>query len=145
VIAATAVEQRLVERRPILAEFRRGTSQVRGLRHSSIEVYLGVIAELIAKLGGDAGRYTAGSLRAFVLDRAKPHGIWRAKSITTSVRAYLRFLAATGRCPTTLADAIRAMPAGSSPAPHDSSSPPMLRGCSPRAIWERGPEGATTP
>jgi site-specific recombinase XerD len=38
-------------------------------------------------------------LRAFVLDRARPHGIERAKSIVVAVRAFMRFLGATGRCP----------------------------------------------
>lgn len=50
-------------------------------------------------LGDDPRAYTAAALRAFVLQRARPHGIWRAKSIAVAVRAFLRFLGATGQCP----------------------------------------------
>lgn len=34
-----------------------------------------------------------------VLARARPDGIWRAKTVVVAARAFLRFLGATGRCP----------------------------------------------
>ncbi len=54
----------------------------------------------------DPCRYTAEALRAFVLERARAHGIWRAKSIVVAVRTFLRFLSATGQCPSGMEYAI---------------------------------------
>lgn len=106
VIPPAAHELSAVERSPVLAEYRAWMVQVRGLRVSSVDVYQGVLVDLLARVGEDAGTYDAASLRAFVLERAKPHGVQRAKSIATAVRTFLRFLAATGRCSTALVDAI---------------------------------------
>lgn len=53
---------------------------------------------MIEVLGDAPHTYTAAQARNFVIQRAKRHGLWRAKSITTATRAFLRFLAATGRC-----------------------------------------------
>lgn len=73
--------------------------QHRGLTETTLDAYQGVLVELLAMLGDDPRAYTAAALRAFVLQRARPHGIWRAKSIAVAVRAFLRFLGATGQCP----------------------------------------------
>ena len=54
---------------------------------------------LLDALGDDGAAYTAEALRAFVLARAHPHGIARAKSIVVAVRSFVRFLGVTGRCP----------------------------------------------
>ena len=72
--------------------------QHRGLTESTLDVYQGVLVGLLEQLGDDPRGYTAEALRTFVLERARPHGIWRAKSIVVAVRAFLRFLGATGRC-----------------------------------------------
>ena len=61
-------------------------------------VYEGVLAGLLDALGDDPGAYTAERVRGFVLERAHPHGIGRAKTIVVAVRAFLRFLGATGQC-----------------------------------------------
>ena len=83
---------------PLLGAFRSWMRQHRGLTESTMDVYDGVLVGLLEKLGDDPRSYTAGALRAFVLERARPHGIWRAKSIVVAVRALLRFLGATGQC-----------------------------------------------
>lgn len=49
---------------------------------------------------------TQRALRAFILDRARCHGIGRAKTVVTAVRMFLRFLIAVGRCPPGLDHAI---------------------------------------
>jgi site-specific recombinase XerD len=85
------------DRWPMLAAFRSWMRQHRGLTDSTLDVYQGIVVGLCEKLGDQPGRYTAETLRAFVLDRARPHGIWRAKSIVVAVRALLRFLGATGQ------------------------------------------------
>lgn len=94
------------DRHPILADFHLWMRTNRGLRESTLDLYEDVIDDLLAKLGDDPATLKAENLRAFVLERALPHGVDRAKAITTGIRAYLRFLAATGQCAVTLADAI---------------------------------------
>ena len=86
------------ERWPLLGEFRSWMRTNRGLTETSLDVYEGILVGLLAALGDDPGAYRAESLRTFVLERAKPHGIERAKSIAVAVRSFLRFLGATGRC-----------------------------------------------
>ena len=54
---------------------------------------------LLDALGDDGRAYSAEALRTFVLNRARPHGNYRAKSIVVAVRAFVRFLGVTGRCP----------------------------------------------
>jgi integrase len=61
---------------------------------------------MIAALGDEPRAYTAEAIRAFVLERARPHGIQRAKSIVVAVRAFMRFLGASGRRPMGLEHAI---------------------------------------
>lgn len=87
-----------VERWPVLGDFSAWMQQQRGLRKSSLETYEMVLVDMLGALGDATSTYTAPQVREFVLARAKPHGICRAKSIVTAVRAFLRFLAATGRC-----------------------------------------------
>ena len=87
------------DRWPLLGAFRSWMRQHRGLTETTLDAYQGVLVELLAMLGDDPRAYTAAALRAFVLQRARPHGIWRAKSIAVAVRAFLRFLGATGQCP----------------------------------------------
>ena len=86
------------DRWPMLGAFRSWMGQHRGLTESTLDVYQGVLIGLFEGLGDDPGGYTAEALRAFVLERAQPHGIWRAKTIVVAVRALLRFCGATGRC-----------------------------------------------
>jgi site-specific recombinase XerD len=83
---------------PILGEFRLWMRLHRGLTETTLDVYQDVVVDLLTALGDATQAYAAANLRNFVLQRAKPHGIWRAKSIATSTRAFLRFLGATGRC-----------------------------------------------
>jgi site-specific recombinase XerD len=78
----------------------------RGLTETTLDVYQGIIVALLNALGDDARTYSAEALRAFVLDRARPHGIERAKSIVVAVRSFLRFLSVTGRCATGMEYAI---------------------------------------
>lgn len=105
-LPALVPEVRADERWPLLGEFRAWMRQHRGLTESTLDVYQGILADLVAALGDEVRAYTAESLRAFVLERARPHGIERAKSIAVAVRAFLRFLGATGRCPTGMEYAI---------------------------------------
>lgn len=86
------------ERWPLLGAFRAWMGRHRGLTAGSLDLYQGILGDLLAALGEEPRTYTAAGVRAFVLARAQPHGVARAKSIVVAVRAFLRFLGATGRC-----------------------------------------------
>ncbi|GAC1525637.1 MAG: tyrosine-type recombinase/integrase [Chloroflexota bacterium] len=94
------------EQWPILGEFRSWMRTHRGLTETTLDVYQGIIVGLLDTLGDDARAYSAETLRAFVLDRARPHGIERAQSIVVAVRSFIRFLSVTGRCPAGMEHAI---------------------------------------
>jgi integrase/recombinase XerD len=91
---------------PLLGEFHSWMRRHRGLTNTSLEVYERILMGLRDGLGDDPHTYTAELLRSFVLERARHHGIARAKSIVVAVRAFLRFLGATGRCPAGMEHAI---------------------------------------
>ena len=80
---------------PLLGEFRSWMRKHRGLTDTTLDVYDGILAGLLDALGDDVHDYSAEALRAFVLDRACPHGIYRAKSIVVAVRSFVRFLGVT--------------------------------------------------
>lgn len=94
------------DRWPLLGEFGSWMRKHRGLTETTLDVYQGIVVGLLDALGEDAHAYTAEALRAFVLNRARPHGIYRAKSIGVAVRAFVRFLGVTGRCPPGMEHAI---------------------------------------
>jgi site-specific recombinase XerD len=106
VIPAPDAPPAATERWPMLDSFRSWMHQHRGLTDSTLDLYQGILIDFFERLGDDPRRYTADALRAFVFERARPHGIDRAKSIVVAVRALLRFLAATGACPAGLEYAI---------------------------------------
>jgi len=93
---------------PLLGEFRSWMRQHRGVTESTLRVYDGSLAELQATVGVDPAAYTAESVRRFVLERARRHGVSYAKLTASAVRTFLQFLAATGRCRAGLAHAIPA-------------------------------------
>jgi hypothetical protein len=76
---------------PMLGEFRSWMRKHRGLTDTTLDVYQGILVGLLDALGDDARAYSAEVLRAFVLDRARSHGIYRAKSMV----AFVRFLGVT--------------------------------------------------
>jgi len=57
-------------------------------------------------LGDDPKTYSARRLRDFVIERSRSHGRRRGETIVCAVRAFLRFLVATGKCRDGLPDAI---------------------------------------
>jgi site-specific recombinase XerD len=84
---------------PVIRAFRLWMRQHRGLTETTLDVYQPIIAELLAALGSDTHLYTAEALRGFTLERARRHGLRRAKTVVVAVRTFLRFLSATGQCP----------------------------------------------
>jgi site-specific recombinase XerD len=86
------------DRWSLLGEYRSWMRQNRGLTETTLNIYQRTQVGLLETLGDNARTYTAESLRTFVFERARPHGIERAKGIVVAVRSFLRFLGATGRC-----------------------------------------------
>jgi integrase/recombinase XerD len=83
---------------PLLKEFHSWMHQHRGITDASLEAYERTLVGLLEAFGHDPDGYTAERLRDFVLERSRGYGIARAKSIVVAVRAFVRFLGATGRC-----------------------------------------------
>jgi len=89
----------LEEAWPALAAFGRWMREQRGIKDSTLNMYQPILADLLISLGSDPAAYTAAAIRNFVLDRARPHGRWRARGIAVATRAYLNYLVAMGQCP----------------------------------------------
>lgn len=91
---------------PVLLAFRSWMHDQRGIADSTLDTYQSILVDLLTALGDDPSAYTAQAVRAFVLDRAKPHSRGRAQGIAVATRAMLRFLIATGQCPVGLDHAV---------------------------------------
>jgi integrase/recombinase XerD len=63
-----------------------------------LETYRRTIVDALKTLGTATHDFNAAALRTFVLDRAGRHGRCQAKVIITALRAFVRYLIATGRC-----------------------------------------------
>jgi hypothetical protein len=72
-------------------------------------------ARLVAALGENPEGWEPAAIRSFFLDRANHCGNGTVEKLTTSLRAFLRYLAVQGRCRAGLADVVPAMPAGGLP------------------------------
>lgn len=79
----------------------------RGVRASTVDVYVPIARELLRDLRGDPARLTARRVRGFVLARASEHGTSRASTVVTASRMFVRFLVAEGHCD---ADLVAAVP-----------------------------------
>jgi integrase/recombinase XerD len=84
---------------PILGAFQAWMRSHRGVADSTLDTYQSTLVDLLEAIGDDPKAFTAAAVRAFVLQRAKPHGRARATSIAVATRSFLRFLVATGQCP----------------------------------------------
>lgn len=78
----------------------------RGTSEPTLRNYRISIRELLMRLGEDPGRYDAQRLRQFVLENSQPRGWAAAKTCTTALRMFLRFLIAEGMCASGLEAAI---------------------------------------
>ena len=91
---------------PLLVEFRQWMQTHRGTTDTTLHNYRLPLIDLLETLGDQPAQYTAKGLRDFILDRARRRSVEHAKSLVTSVRMFLRFLIATGRCSPGLEHAI---------------------------------------
>ncbi len=72
---------------PLVAEFAAWAREQRGLAETTLATYLGTITPFIDTLGDTPA-----------IERAKAVSVARMKGISVGIRAFLRFLIATGRC-----------------------------------------------
>ena len=89
--------------------FDRWMSHHRGVRERTLCDYARYVSALLERLGDDVTHYDAAGLRRFVLGVGDRSGRRSATAATTAVRAFLRFLIATGQCQSTLLGAIPRM------------------------------------
>ena len=82
----------------------------RGTGEATIVHHLKRIAEMRTGLGADPGQYNAASVREVLLRRFATASRSYARSLATSMRMYLRFLAARGQCPPALVGAVPTAP-----------------------------------
>jgi integrase len=91
---------------PTLGAFHEWGLHHRGLAETTLHLYEDVLVDLLEALGDDPAAYSARHLRDFVIERSRPHGRRRGETIVCAVRAFLRFLVATGSCRHGIPDAI---------------------------------------
>jgi hypothetical protein len=99
VVAEPAKLPTPAERWPLLAAFRRFMRDERGVLDSTLDHYQATLIMFLEGFGDDPAAYTAQDVRAFILDRAERVSQGCARSCAVALRAFLRFLAVTGRCP----------------------------------------------
>ncbi len=97
-----------VEEQPTLVRgFIKWMRQGRGTTAKTLRGYSRVIREALDALGNTPSRYTAKSLRVFVLKQSMRAGCrYRGKETMTAMRAFLRYLIAKGVCRPGMDDAI---------------------------------------
>lgn len=93
----------------LLVEFRQWMHNQRGISENTLSQYSLPIRDLLKRLGEDPVRFEARSLREFVLERSQHNGGAAAKTCTTAIRMFLRFLIAEGKCVAGLDEAIPVM------------------------------------
>lgn len=104
VVTASAASPETVP--PVVEQFSAWLRQHRGVRESTLGVYVPLVREFLAAVGDDPTTYDAARVRAFILAQAEWCGRNRIKSVVNAIRMFLRFLAVTGACPAELVAAV---------------------------------------
>jgi site-specific recombinase XerD len=99
---ATPTEPKLV------ADFKTWLRKHRGASDSTIRLYARDAAGLMTALGSDPPCWRPNDIRSYFLARARQSGRGTVEKITTSLRAFLRYLAVVGRCQAGLDGAVPA-------------------------------------
>ena len=105
--AVQAIDDETTATLPLLVQsFRHWLKQHRGAAESTVSYYCRGACQLVGALGDEPSQYDAGTLRAFVLERARNSGKGATQVLITALRSFLRFLASERKCSATLATAI---------------------------------------
>jgi len=97
-VVPVEIVEAAVPAHPIRAGFEAWMRQHRGATPTTLRIYGRVAADALAELGDDPAAFDAHGLRDFVLDRSRKHGRSKARQVMTAMRAFVRFLVATGAC-----------------------------------------------
>jgi site-specific recombinase XerD len=103
----------LPERPPMdvrVMQFQQWLRQHRGIADCTISKHGRMVTRLLVALGPDPARYTAASIRQAVLDEVRDTSAAHAKTMTTALRGYLRFLGASSACRPELMHAVPTIP-----------------------------------
>lgn len=84
---------------PLVTEFMAWAREQHGLAETTLGTYTGAIIPFVAALGDDPSAYDAAAIRGYMLGRADAVSVARLNGIGVAIRAFLRFLIATNRCP----------------------------------------------
>lgn len=95
---------------PSLPEFRHWLLLHRGSSMRTVEHYVGLLVKVLPVVWQEGAAFTAAELRALVLREARRSSRAQTRCITCALRAYLRFLASSGRCTPGLDQAIPTIP-----------------------------------
>ena len=90
----------------LLAQFKVWLRKHRGASDRTIKIYARDATHLMAALGDEPEGWEPAAIRSFFLDRASHCGNGTVEKLTTSLRAFLRYLAVKGRCRAGLADVV---------------------------------------
>lgn len=97
-IIATPEMQDAVQDPRLLSAFCRWMREQRGTCEATLSNYGRHIRKLLTQLGEEPSRFEARSLRRFVLENGRASGWAAAKTCTTALRVFVRFLIADGQC-----------------------------------------------
>jgi len=104
-IAAQAPSEELGQPEGLVG-FRAWMRRQRGSSEWTVRAYSRPVRGLIERLGEDPAMYGPQAIRSAVLAMAAGHGESNAQQVATATRMFLGFLAVTGRCGPSLADAV---------------------------------------
>ena len=90
----------------LVTGFRAWLRKHRGAAEPTVRLYARDAASLVTALGDDPERWEPAAIRSFFMDRASDCGHGTVEKLTTSLRAFLRYLAVEGRCRAGLADVV---------------------------------------
>jgi site-specific recombinase XerC len=90
----------------LVAGFKVWLRKHRGASDSTIKLCARDATHLMAALGDDPERWEPAAVRSFFLDSASRCGNGTIEKLTTSLRAFLRYLAVKGHCRAGLADVV---------------------------------------
>jgi len=82
----------------------------RGISERTVDRHGRMITRLLPALGTDPALYDAALIRRVIIDEAKRSSRSHVKTMTTALRGYLRFLAASGLCRSGLDHAVPTIP-----------------------------------
>ena len=82
----------------------------RGVRLRTVRQHIRLIATVLPGLGDDPGAYDAALIRRVLSEQTERRSVSHAKSLTSAMRMYLRFLASEGAASAALAEALPRVP-----------------------------------